>query len=817
MNFQEETHQAMISGIGVISPIGNDIESVRQNLHKGADGIAQASKIDVSAFPSKLCAQYDFDYSTQMTSAELDLFTDPFMRLAISCARLALKDSGIDLSKNKKRIALVFATCNAGMTSSEAEYKIKFGCKNTQFNRATLFQRDFYSPAKALTCALGLEGEVWIVNTACSGSTAAIGLAETLIESGKADAVLVGGADAMALSNYAGFSAIKVISPEKIAPFSEPVGMNIGEGAAFWVLENLNSAVKRNAKIYAKVIGHATTGDAYHPTQPDPRGDGAYRTMRNALKNANIELSQIACINAHASGTNANDKAEAKGILKFSDGQKIPLTSTKSYMGHCMGATGILEATSQLIGMLDNFIPPTLHFTQIRKECENIDLVANTPRELNYDCFLSANYAFAGNNAAVIIAKPEFKSAKIKPAKKSLAITSHCAFTPLAKDTPELLQALREGKSSIAKVERYADLPENFSYASLMPKFSLRELDRHIDYTGMSQIGIYASCATKKAIDKARLKITKELAEDVSLTFSISRGADDSAHLNGVFSSPEHKGNIACFSNVTANSTAGWVSKSLNIKGSNITLTSGLNSSLQSIMYACQILQANEAKYALACAADEVPAQQLRAYAQLGLLCDNAQAADFKIRKENDFQTCLGEGAVAFFIEEKENAIERGAKILGEIAGYAIGVFASDFLGCEFSESTMDATISQALLEANLSADDIDLIVWSPSGTSQDEALSNFCKTRLKNAKMLTSVFNTGYIETSSAAISLAATLEALQNGNEFWPQRTGDEFADKSSAPVKAKNILALSASHVGNYYSLVIKFADSNLNDEI
>jgi len=802
MENQRGKIEAAISGIGIISPIGNDIASVKENLLLCKDGIINATKIDVRPFVSKLCAEYKFDFSEELNSDEISVYTDPCLLLAISAARRALRDSNIANNFSKERIALVFATCNAGLNSREHEYKVQREIEK-KFNKKTYMQAEFYSAAKALSCALDLRGEVWVVNTACSSSTAAIGLAESLIKDDRADVVIVGGADAVALSNYAGFSAIKVVSSEKTASFSEPVGMNIGEGSAFWIIENLEKCKNRKGKIYGKVLGHSTGADAYHPTQPDPRGEGAYRVLNKAIQNANVKLSDIACINAHASGTLANDRAEAKGILKFLDEEKILVTSSKSYIGHCMGATGILESTLQLIAMNNDFIPPTLRFVGARKDCENLN-VAESIIEKKYDCFLSSNYAFAGNNAAIVVAKESVASTQIIPAKKKIVITSHNTFTPLGKDTSELLSALQGGESSIKKSERFNVENENFSYASLMPKLSARDLDRRIDFSGMSIIGTYATMVAKKTLEKADLKVTKENSENISLTLCVCRGADESAHVESVFSSDEYKGNVASFSNITANSTAGWVSKALEIKGANITLTSGLNSGIQGIMNACRIIDFDEAKFAMAVCADEVFAQQLSGYANAGFLCDNNQAADFKSNFDNDFQTVLGEGACAFLLEEEANAKVRGANILGTILAYSCKTFCDDFCSENLSEEALLSATKEVLEKANMSANEVDIIVWAPMGNAQDKKILNMAEKFFNNAILLNTTYNLGYVETSSVAINLSACLESIKNGSDFWEQKIGTK--GKNNCAQKAKNILVLASSHVGNNYALLI-----------
>ena len=198
----------------------------------------------------------------------------------------ALRDAGIDLRNIGKKFGMVLATCNAGLNSGEIEYRKKYGDSSARFDLSVSSQSEFYAVAKAMSSALEISGDCWVVNTACSGSTAAIGLAESLIESGDFEIVLVGGADAVALSNYAGFCAIKVVSPNKIAPFSTPEGMNIGEGAAFWIMENMGAALLRRARCYGKVIGHASGADAHHPTQPDPRRcSGMNHTPRSGREN----------------------------------------------------------------------------------------------------------------------------------------------------------------------------------------------------------------------------------------------------------------------------------------------------------------------------------------------------------------------------------------------------------------------------------------------------------------------------------------------------------------------------------------------------
>lgn len=797
-----EAAEAAITGIGIISPIGCNPDAVLHSLRSKKDGIRKATKIDTSKFLSQLCGEVaDFDCSSNMTPEELDTFSDPYIRLALNAARMAAKDAG--LAAFPEKTAMVLATCNGGLNSGEAEYVREYINPNAVFDVSTLAQYEYYALCKVAANAMKIGGECWMVNTACSGSTAAIGLAESLIGSGKADCVLVGGADAVALSNFAGFNAIKVLSPEKIAPFSMPVGMNIGEGAAFWILESRKHAESRGAKIYGKVIGHATTGDAHHPTQPDPRGDGAFRTMRNAAANAGVSVEQIGCINAHGSGTAANDKAESKGITKFLAGTAVPATSTKSYTGHCMGATGIIEATCQLLSMNDGFIPPTLRYSGPRPGCET-EVASGDGIEKKYDCFLSANYAFAGNNAAIIVAKDAFSDYDRPHSRTDIrpAISGCSAISPLGINMEENLAALLKGASGISKITRF---PSDRS-AGMVSIPNLRSLDRRIDFGGMNLISTYATIAAKGALDSALLQVRRSNCEDVGLAVSTCRGSSESAHMEAVFSTADMRGDIGCFSNSTANSTAGWVSKALEIKGANITLTSGPNSGLQTIGYAARLIREGAAKSVVAVAADELYKREMDAYEKFGLLHEGKNEENFRLDYSSYGKSVLGEGAAAAVVEDISEAKLRGAKILGEILAYS-----SASSMCGFNEPNLECgallrASENALSEAGVSTKDIELILWSPRGCAQDSTAIFARDKMFPGTPMVATSLNTGYLETASSMHVLACALSALADGKTLWCQKTGVRALDATPLPGNPKLILCLASSNAGNNYALLV-----------
>ncbi len=799
-NFTKD-YEAVVTGVGILSPIGNDKDEVLSSLKSLRDGIGTASKIDVEKFLSRINAEVkDVDFSKRMSADELECFTDPCLKMAIYAAREAIDDCALDISGDET--AIVVATCNAGMNSQELEYKAMLNIDDAQFSRKEELQGEFFALARTLASTLKIGGSCFVINTACSGSTSALALAQMLVNQGRFKRVIAGGSDAMSIANFAGFSALKVVSTEKTAPFSSPVGLNIGEGAAFWIVESFAEAKARSTNIYGKIIGHATTGDAHHPTQPDPRGDGAYRTMRDAVKFAGVDLVDIACVNAHGSGTSANDKAESKAIAKFIQDKDIVFTSTKSYHGHCMGATGIIEATCQLIAMNNNFIPPTLHFNELRQGCDIAPL--STFLEKEYDCFLSANYAFAGNNAGVVVAKERFGRYCTRETKNPDVVISGVGMvSSLGVGVDENIESLVSNKIGIGDIERFACLNK----AGMVNLPPLRSINRRIDFSGMNLISAFSTIASAQALEDAGVKVRRDNSEEIGLIGTVSKGSSEEAHMLGVFKDPERKGDISCFSNVTANSTAGWVSKALEIKGANITFTSGHNSSLQGVEYAQMLLRGSEANQIVLFSADEIYCQQMRGYRDFDYLRSGEFEDNFYLKFSSLYQTVLGEGAVAAVLETSESALARGANIYAKVLSSVSTMDGGDFYDANLEGDGLRRAIELALAQASLSASDIDAISWSPRGTAQDAKAINLRDAMFGTIPIITTSFNTGFMETSSSLHSLLCLLETIRRGKPIWKQHYGVEKLEQVNFAREPKNILAIGSSFTGANYATIVE----------
>ncbi len=805
--------QAAITGIGAISPIGNDKETILSALQEGKTGLGPVSKFDMSHFRTDIGGEIkDFNPGDYLNKEELNEFDDLYIQYAVAAARNALKDSGFSFDEKeiKRNVALVLGTCNGGLLSAEDEYKWKHGKSGQVFNEKMNLQAQYYGFGKALARVLGIGGDVWVATTACSATTGAIGIAQMLINRGYYNTVLVGGSDSLCIANMSGFDGLKATSTTYTAPFSLPVGLNTGEAACFWVVEEMEKAILRHAHCYAKIVGHATSSDAYHPTAPDPRGDGACRTLRNTLIDSGVPLTDIGCINAHGTGTEANDRAESKGVAKFCGDMSVPVVSLKSFFGHCMGSTGILEATCNILAMNAGFIPATINFSEPRPGCTH-DYVPNEIRRKEYKAFISANYAFGGNNAAVVITKWDHVTKQPQLENKRIVITGTGMVTSLGIGTKQNVSALRNRERGLRPATALNLRDMQSDNAGLVPDFKAAEVDRRLDLANMNKISQFATAASSLALSDAGLRVNRRNAEEVGLVMGVCNGPCESGHMDSVFTSENYAADINSFSNITANSTAGWVSNSLCLKGVSMTLAPGPHAGLQSLAYSYDFLSDNRAKSILVAASDEVYAQTYFNYNLMNFLFQGEQEREYQIRFDSDKRKVLGEGAAVLIAETLESAQDRDAKILAEVLGYGMSMDAGPFSEQNLDTDALEHACNQALIRSDIDAGAVDLVVWAPQGNIQDkkvlDALQKIFGSRYSSIPFAATTFNTGYIESASILVSLAATLESLNDTNTLWPQITGISDLDNRILTNPPEYILVVGSSDIGYNFTAVLR----------
>lgn len=386
-----ENNRVVITGIGVLSPIGNDAETTWQNALKGVNGIDTITRIDTENYNVHLAGELkDFNIEDHIDKKEARRM-DRFTQYAVVAAREAVKDSQLDIKANANRIGVWIGSGIGGMETFETAHTqlVERGPR-----RVSPFFVPMLIPDMAtgqVSIDLGAKGPSGSTVTACATGTNSIGEAFKIIQRGDADAMITGGTEApISHMAIAGFSASRALSTNNdketaCRPFQEGRdGFVMGEGAGIVVVESLESAKARGAKIYAEIVGYGTTGDAYHITAPAPEGEGGSRAMQAALDDAGIEAKDIQYLNAHGTSTPVGDLYEVQAIKNtFGDAvNNLKVSSTKSMTGHLLGATGGIEAIFSALSIRDSKIAPTIHAETPDPECD-IDYVPNEAQDLD--------------------------------------------------------------------------------------------------------------------------------------------------------------------------------------------------------------------------------------------------------------------------------------------------------------------------------------------------------------------------------------------------------------------------------------------------
>ena len=405
--------RVVVTGLGVVSPVGSTVQSAWDAILRGESGIGPVTRFDVSAFPVRFGGQVrDFDVGQYLPPKEARRMDD-FMHYGVAAGVQAVSDSGIDFGKSDPtRCGAVCGAGIGGLWTIEEEFSEYLKAQSPRkispfFVPATIINMI----AGHLSIRYGLKGPNLGVVTACTTSTHAIGLGMRTIQYGDADVMVAGGGEmATTRCGLGSFGQAKALSTRNDAPTeaSRPWdkdrdGFVLGDGGGAVLLEELEHARRRGARIYAELVGFGMSGDAYHITAPPEDGDGARLAMVNALRDAGLNPDQVQYINAHATSTQLGDKAETVALKRaFGDAVKrIAVSSTKSMTGHLLGAAGVVEAIFSILAIRDAVAPPTINYRTPDPECD-LDYVPNTARRMKIDVALSNSFGFGGTNGSVI-------------------------------------------------------------------------------------------------------------------------------------------------------------------------------------------------------------------------------------------------------------------------------------------------------------------------------------------------------------------------------------------------------------------------------
>jgi len=411
-----EEHRVVVTGLGVISAVGNDAAAFWKALKEGKGGIGPITSFDASKFDSRIAGEVKgFNPALYGISVKDTRHMAKFVQYAVAASQQAITDAGLDLNKDDRNTMGVLIGSGIGcLYTIEEQHKIFLQKGPSRLSPFLIPMLIVNEASGQVAINFGLKGPNSCVATACASGSHAIGDAFRILERGDAEVMVAGGTEScIVATGVGGFCALKALStsndaPEKASrPFDlERDGFVIAEGCGIVVLETLEHAKKRNAHIYAEMVGYGMSCDAYHITAPDPQGDGAARAMAMALKDSHLNPQDISYINAHGTSTKLNDKIETLAIKRAfgAHARKVMVSSTKSMTGHLLGAAGGVEFIASCLTIKDGVVPPTINYEHPDPECD-LDYVPNVARKTEVNSCMSNSLGFGGHNASLVVKK----------------------------------------------------------------------------------------------------------------------------------------------------------------------------------------------------------------------------------------------------------------------------------------------------------------------------------------------------------------------------------------------------------------------------
>lgn len=735
-----ENHSAphrriVITSLGAITAHGVGAEELWQRVRGGEVAIAPLRELAIPGLPTAIGGEIldpprpKYDYLTPLGLTD----PEPAVDYALIAAEEAMAGAGLGVLEDgapprpdalpAHRWGVAFGSCNSGIRSAEKAVR-RAVAAGRAVDVAELGLGDdrhllLVPPqfcAEALSAAFGLKGPVLSVNTACASSAHALAHAVEQIRAGRADAMLVGGSDALTETAYYGFNSVESLSSRPARPYSrDRDGLSLGAGAGMMVLVAAEVAAAAGAPIVAEVLGYGMSADGYHATAPHPQGAGAARAIRSAIDTAGLTPQDVPYINGHGTGTPKNDAAESNAVRAAlgEAAQQVVLSSTKSMVGHLLGAAGAVEAIVTILGLRDQMAPPTAGYAERDPAC-GLDPAPNESRALPMNVAASNNFAFGGANACVVYGRPGATHPAPVPAEPDeIVITGIGVLLGGASDPDQLWSAWSAGNAKSqrhraswvtadssrvvetdgVRTEQYNGLRltrvASDPGAGIAPK-SRRRMDR---------LGQLAVATGQQALTAAGL------TADEAVGVVVGTGVGPMSSISGFFeptvTGGPTKGSPAIFPNTVFNAAAGQVAMVLGAKGPTSTLTSGHAAGAAALGTAYDLLRAGRAQAVLCTGADELSPYALDAYRGAGL---------FTGRHGRDY--LLAEGSVTLILERASAARARGVAPLAVVAGYATACDALGIARWDPRGAGIERAMRAALAEAGVEPAEL-VAVWT--------------------------------------------------------------------------------------------------------
>ncbi|TEA46002.1 3-oxoacyl-ACP synthase [Bacillus sp. BH2] len=757
-------NRVVVTGIGILSSVGHNKQEVIDQMKKGKTGVDILKKFDTEKFISQIGAEVkDYNAADYFNTEEIEKY-DPCAQYAVISIKEALHESMVMNQTSSNRIGLALGTCNGGVNSLEEQGTIE------SLDLEQTKKYPFFNQADHVAQYFDLGGPVVTINTACAASGNAIGFGFEMVQKGYADVMIAGGSDSMSSSVYAGFNALRALNSVPCSPYNTSYGLSLGEGAAFVVLETLEHALARNAKIYAEVCGYGLSSDAYHETAPHPEGEGIKNAVTRALKQASLQPDQIEYINTHGTGTKANDTAELFGLERVFGVEKfkeIPISSSKAYFGHNLGAAASIEYATSILLMQEDLLPATINFQEKREGCENTNLITNEMKEQKTTYFLCNNSAFGGHNASIVSKNWKHHTESGK------AVSST--------DTDNRVFVTGLGNCNTIYVQKQTSLIEQLISEDDIPTkldFSLKEYNKDLYERRMNSLAQYSIAATDQAFKDAEVQIPLE-NEDIAFIYGTARGSLQSSekYFQSILKKgPEYASSIY-FPDMVLNSVAGKVAKKFNIRGFSSSISTGGNDGLFGAVYGYEFIKDNDHAKCLIGSGDELSDLSAEIDKSLGL---------------NESVYPIVEGSSCLVLSNDLDEKAAYAEILG--AGLTFGSDAT----------SLKKAIDSALEKAATPIGEIDFIFYNSNGLSKDIDIYENLFNELNVADhVFKHCFNSkGYLESTSSLNHLYIAAELF--GGKIKDIEAVSQYFNRDVT--KLSKGLIVSTSLNGNNAAVVV-----------
>lgn len=789
--------RCVVTGLGMICAIGNDVEETWKNALNSVSGIHKTTSVDTTDCYADLTAEVNCDTLDQIENPDEK---DRASKLCIKATAEALKDAGLSDFGDDARVSVIIGSCVGGVLSIEEYYKN--GRKASEIAKMPIAA---IASQVAEFCHAG--GIVTNVANACAAGTISVAYACDLIRAGKADVVIAGGADSFAAVPYAGFLSLHALDENGCSPFNHCTGITLGEGAGIVIVESYEHAKARNAKQYCEVLGGAVTSDAHHITAPREDGLCQIEAINRALNNSGIAKTDIGYVNGHGTGTAKNDNAEFLSLHTIFDEENptVSASSTKVMTGHCLGAAGAIEAVFSIKALTTNTVLPTLNYSaedseKLKEKAGNLDFVQNKPKSKELNSVMSNNFAFGGTNSSIIFSKQAGNVSSQSAKDKKIAITGLGIVNALGNSKEAYIEAVKADKKAESTSVKSTITTDDYNELGLKMAF-YRKLDN------LSQLQCVSGM---RALKDANFTVTEENAKSIGIIVGTSEGGLGSTYdfQELIGENGNAKGSAFKFPHTVYNAAGGYLSICSGIKGYGVTVTTGPVSGLHSIAYAMNVIHDGQETVMMATGTDENLPIFEEFFDKLGVKAENPVAP---YSNSNGF--VVGDGSTSILMETEESAKARGAKIYGYVLGYGNGRKNVKFGKLAGSDSALDLAIEDALKDAGVKAEEIDAVFGFANGLKAIDTIEAASLSRIFGEEKVPVVCvkeRTGEGRAGSATLAAAEAALLLSGDLEKDTAYLVKADGTAKATTVEGKNlkkVLVTSFAAGGSYSAVVIE----------